>query len=91
MDFRPPLSGGYRYAQPSAIHIAALSRASHGLTTSPLRGTPLSGGIVTSTLGYSYRCAFSCFARADHLPALTSLESLRSLMPLVTLQPYNGW
>ena len=27
---------GYRYAQPSAIHIAALSRASHGLTTSRL-------------------------------------------------------
>ena len=33
------------------------------LTTSPLRSTPLSGGIVASTLGYSYRCAFSCFAR----------------------------
>ena len=35
-----PLTRGYRFAQPPVIIAAALSRASHGLTTSWLRRTP---------------------------------------------------
>ena len=49
------------------------------LTTSRLRRTPPIHCVAGGELG------------ADHLQALTSLESLRSLMLLVILQPHNGW